>query len=405
MPAGGAEGRQNLDPGGATSFVKRAKFYQPANTAMEPPAATVSRYSLQLINRATGEAYSADELADGEKLVKHGLTTAPVNATPSRLQIGPVNSGIEILSQVFGASRNGTTVQFVQGVGVSVPASAAYAAGVITVTLPTNGSGAAQNLNYGEMSSVITDDLRGDWVAISTGGTVATAGVKGVTSGGTDGTPAAGPSSQLYANPSDGSLFVPAVAQDIEGSGWKNFGGGRRISGNIKVSFSEGAGDFRNMLAGFPLSEEETVAGTLLQITGTITFVRVSEVTPAVFLTIGFSPQYQHAQERCGVICTGLASGVIHLASEILISTDGGSDTIYHWKMDASREPQGILIDPTPAMIALDINGTGYWEDNMTTREAPVGFAHDLEFGLFYGGPCEAEYLIGYDLSLTVVTP
>lgn len=354
----------------------------------------------------TALAADPEGARDALESTGYSLTAAPVNATPSRLQIGPFASGIEILSQVFGTSRNGTTVEFVQGVGISVAASAAYAADTITVTLPTDGAGAAVPLNYGDMSDIITDDLLGDWIAISTAGTTATVGVKGVTAGGTDATPATAAGAELFVDANTGNLLVPSSAQGVEGTGWKSFVSERRISGNLKVSMVEaGALDYQEIIDGFQLTEAETVNGATLKITGTVSFVQISNVDPAGFLTIGFSPQYQHPQERCGAICSGLASGVIHYATEILISTAGGSDSIYKWKLDASREPQGILIDPTPAFNVLDINGTGYWEDNMTTREAPVGFFQRLEFGVFYSGPVDAEYLIGYDLALTVELP
>jgi len=42
-----------------------AKAYVPKNTQLETPGSTLARFALRLSDRATGRAYSADELADG----------------------------------------------------------------------------------------------------------------------------------------------------------------------------------------------------------------------------------------------------------------------------------------------------------------------------------------------------
>jgi hypothetical protein len=53
---------------------KLAKSWQPRGTALENLMATLCRYSLRVIDRSTGEAYSADELADGGLAASSSIT-------------------------------------------------------------------------------------------------------------------------------------------------------------------------------------------------------------------------------------------------------------------------------------------------------------------------------------------
>lgn len=56
---------------------KLANAWRPRGTAMESPMSTLARYALRVIDRVTGEAYSANELADGglaaASAITHGL--------------------------------------------------------------------------------------------------------------------------------------------------------------------------------------------------------------------------------------------------------------------------------------------------------------------------------------------
>ena len=56
-------GNNNTDGVGKRAFKAIAKLWQPRGTTGEEAAATVSRYAQRLIDRLTGKAYSADELA------------------------------------------------------------------------------------------------------------------------------------------------------------------------------------------------------------------------------------------------------------------------------------------------------------------------------------------------------
>lgn len=55
-------GHSRKDGVGKRAFAAIAKLWQPRGTTAEPAAATVSRYSMRLIDRVSGQAYSADEL-------------------------------------------------------------------------------------------------------------------------------------------------------------------------------------------------------------------------------------------------------------------------------------------------------------------------------------------------------
>jgi hypothetical protein len=62
-PSNNSAGRNNRDSAPKTSFSKIAALWKPANAALEKVCASVSRFAQRLIDRETGEAYSADKLA------------------------------------------------------------------------------------------------------------------------------------------------------------------------------------------------------------------------------------------------------------------------------------------------------------------------------------------------------
>jgi hypothetical protein len=61
-PAPSIAGNRTLDGTRQTQISSQAAKYRPKNAILETLASTVSRYAVRLINRKTGEAYSADEL-------------------------------------------------------------------------------------------------------------------------------------------------------------------------------------------------------------------------------------------------------------------------------------------------------------------------------------------------------
>lgn len=63
-------GHARKDGVGRRAFAAIAKLWQPRGTTAEPAAATVSRYSLRLIDRVTGRAYSAEEMVNGMALAR-----------------------------------------------------------------------------------------------------------------------------------------------------------------------------------------------------------------------------------------------------------------------------------------------------------------------------------------------
>jgi hypothetical protein len=62
-------GRGLVERIASSSFARVAKLWTPTGALNEQPAASVSRFALQLIDRLTGKAYSADELVGAERTI------------------------------------------------------------------------------------------------------------------------------------------------------------------------------------------------------------------------------------------------------------------------------------------------------------------------------------------------
>lgn len=89
---------------------KLAKAWQPKGTSLENLLATLSRYALRVIDRRTGEAYSADELADGglaaASSITHGrlAVAGGVLAIPiTHRYVAKTTGGVEALTLANGA--------------------------------------------------------------------------------------------------------------------------------------------------------------------------------------------------------------------------------------------------------------------------------------------------------------
>jgi hypothetical protein len=70
------------------SLGQAAKAYVPKGTNLEQPGATLSRFALRLVDRATGKAYSADELAT--HLADGGLAAGSSIVTTTKTVAGGV---------------------------------------------------------------------------------------------------------------------------------------------------------------------------------------------------------------------------------------------------------------------------------------------------------------------------
>lgn len=145
-PAPDATWKQGHDVDAAprNSLVKKARLWRPAGQVLEAAAATLGRYALRLIDRATGRAFSADELATDEN--------SPLKAAQLREITGTTHT--------LSSADNGRLLRFTNAAGcaVTLPAIAAgWNCGIIpeggTVTI-TAASGVTLNGTDGGASTV-----------------------------------------------------------------------------------------------------------------------------------------------------------------------------------------------------------------------------------------------------------
>lgn len=135
LPDSTAAGRRNADRNGKQSLSKQWRHYRP-NGALptESPVATVSRFSARLIDRVTGQAFSADELVS--KILQDGVGAETVAGAQAKADTAGVMattvSHIEVAGAAYTlAATNGyrnvhhnfTSVIPVQ---VTLPAGIAY---------------------------------------------------------------------------------------------------------------------------------------------------------------------------------------------------------------------------------------------------------------------------------------
>jgi len=172
-----AEGKQQV-------FSKIAALWRPRNAQAEPPAATVSRFAMQLIDLSSGKAYDAS--------TTRPRAGTPVNGVAATATIEPigVNNIILYTAKTVGAAGNSITVAYVisgtgstvlsvavSGTAITVTAgSACTAASVITAV---NASAAAAALVTAAASGTVTGAIDAVTASALTGGVTATAAQAG----------------------------------------------------------------------------------------------------------------------------------------------------------------------------------------------------------------------------------
>lgn len=107
-------GSNNADGIGRRAFAAVAKLWTPRNASNELPASTVSRYTMRLIDRATGKAYSADELVSGAS-VRTAIASDPAAAResmglPNGTTVREFSRILAVGDSIVGAIGSSTTI-------------------------------------------------------------------------------------------------------------------------------------------------------------------------------------------------------------------------------------------------------------------------------------------------------
>jgi len=141
------------DPAAEDSLAQQAWKWRPANCQNEPPVSTMTRVALRLVDRKTGESYSADELiAEYQQDTYAGI---PVNYVAAVAAVGTA-AGVTWTDKTGGAGGNGMILNIVDPGFPSQTALLFSIDGVNINVYPCTDDGAKATAASGSSGSAVT---------------------------------------------------------------------------------------------------------------------------------------------------------------------------------------------------------------------------------------------------------